>query len=320
MNLVPTAQEINALWPSVTDGTGALVTAKVAKRMLTRRFNFPAGLSTYIDTIADPWTDIYIHTNPTYQDVERKARASDVTTWRTVLIDIDPDENNPNAMPDSALAVVTQQLNELGYECCYLVIDSGRGRQVWLCLGSMAPLFTTGHLARRQAEAAAANFLRQLGPVTQFGCRIDPCTSDLSRLARLPGGINSKTGGRAKLLLVNKTRLPAMIFYEQWKVPDTAPAEPMPIPGDGNWSKRKALGYISLKAAYYIMDGWTSPGRRQAVYATAVSLAEAGVPAETAWQWVVDGNEKSKPRPLSDKDLSLAFENGWRKYAGTDRD
>ena len=292
----------------------ALVCAKVSGRLIARRFTTPLGLHTYICSVDGPGVDLYIHVNPTEPKCVSKARSEDVIFWSAVLIDIDP-SGKKSKNTNGAMWEVLKTLNEWGYAGSTLITDSGRGRQMWLMLNPLISFANKSTPTRQQAEAAAAHFLRKLNDtadIEKFGCVIDPCTSDLSRLARLPWTTNSKTNMRGYVIAYPISRVLTDDFYERWRVPDMAPAEPMVEPKDG-WSIKKVLAHITGKAATFLTSGWASPGRRGAIYAAAASLAEAGVPEMVAWDWVQRANKWCKPEPLGPSALQSPFDNGWKR-------
>ncbi len=162
----------------------------------------PAGLST-----AQRWTDEQVRALPTGSDFEGgiylasnplrngKGRASDadVVLTRVLLIDVDPVDSSELARTEAAKVateVVTMVRERLGVSPT--AVDSGRGQQIWLL---HEDLDQSSELRERLIAGLAARF-------DSAAVKIDRSVHNPSRLMRLPGTPNLKTGDLARLTRV----------------------------------------------------------------------------------------------------------------------
>lgn len=290
--------QIELIWPKLAPG--ALVCAKVAGRMLTRRFNKLDDLVSFADRM-NP-CDTFVHLNGTKPECVRKASVSDVVSWNNLLIDIDGTKEFLN---------VSTVLAELGYMGATTVVDSGRGIHMWLHLRT--PDDVWNGIQHNRLELAGAKFLRYLH---ERDHHVDTCTSDLPRIVRLPGTFNSRSKSIARVLGTPGWGVVlGEEFYERWKPTEEELARPT-IPS-GTLTLRALIPAISARASEYIISGAESPGRRGAVFACAKSLFEAGVTREQVDEYIRRGNDRSTPEPLRDEEVRRAIDNAWRKHAGT---
>jgi len=128
----------------------------------------------------DGWNH-YITGNAIAEGVRGRPGAADVTRRRVLLVDCDPEKtpDDPagvSARGRAAAAAVARAIFDL---CGGALINSGRGHQAWLRVGA-------GDDPERILGGLRARFETD-------GVKIDG-THDASRLMRLPGSINHRTG------------------------------------------------------------------------------------------------------------------------------
>lgn len=132
--------------------------------------------------------NLYLCGNPLKNKKTRKARDVDIAACRCLLVDIDPTRETPSPSPMNVAVAIQRTLGGT-------IVDSGRGAQVWL--------LHDDEVATRRALVLKA--LRQ-----RFGnehVKID-ATHDPSRLMRLPGTLNLKTGRRAEIVIPGDVVVP----------------------------------------------------------------------------------------------------------------
>lgn len=125
--------------------------------------------------------NLYICGNPLKAHKDRKAKNEDIAVVRCFLVDVDPvGEGTPS---DECLAFCRAVQQDFGGT----VVDSGRGFQLWLLHGPDVVPHREGmsHAIQKKYER----------PGTKMDSTFDP-----SRLMRLPGTINLKTGVKAQIL------------------------------------------------------------------------------------------------------------------------
>lgn len=123
--------------------------------------------------------NLYICLNPLKAKRSAKVRDQDIATSRVLLVDADPTDAGDGTLEFCQKA---KRLLAQG-----TIVSSGRGHQLWV---SHDPDLT-------EWRASVLEALRK-----RFGnptVKID-ATHDISRIARLPGTINLKTGKRSKIL------------------------------------------------------------------------------------------------------------------------
>ena len=168
----------------------------------------PKALSHILSNLRSKW-DLYFSINPSSRRSGVRIAASDVTHWRTVLLDVDPMSSDARPQ-EAALEYLTRAAQALGSDVPHTMIDSGRGVQVHLHL---TPFALTGDEVRARVRAAVGAFLRNLaGPSAAplFGCRLDLSCSDLARVARMPNTVNHKTGRWTTVLFDSSTKLSSL--------------------------------------------------------------------------------------------------------------
>ncbi len=234
-----------------------------------------------------PELDIYVSINPI--EAGQLRRAKHVTHLQHVLIDIDPTEDNDNPSPRAPIEHLISLL-PADLAAALFIVDSGRGVQAWL-----------GCVPReiRNTDAPlVAGWLRWLAEEWDLpGWKIDTSTSDLSRLARVPGTINSKTGRRASVI-----RQPFLRADWDWlEAHAHAVVEPKHITSPessaggikmGKFLPFKMLrGLVTLTARQFLEGDVAEGGRHKAAYAAAKSLQELGVESARARRFLKEGAE-----------------------------
>lgn len=223
-----------------------------------------------------------------------KARRQDVLAFEKLLVDIDP--VTCDLAPHAAAEDVVLALWRLGLPTgAITVLDSGRGLHLWLHFEhrGIASQEEAVDIERR-CNALLRHLSAALPP--EHGCRIDTCTSDLPRVARLPGSVNQGTGRPARVLSLGGGRAPRSVL--QSFVPAAPPERQRPS-DVGNLAA--VLPHLSWRATQFLKLGVEQGGRHAAAVAAARSLREAGVPHERALAWMLEGAQRALPAlPVSE--------------------
>jgi hypothetical protein len=135
--------------------------------------------------------------------------------------------------------------------------------------------------------------------------RLDSSCSDLPRLVRLPGTINTKTGRLAQFLGVGE---PDQRIHSELlrRFGLSSPSGHIPRPTAGDWRRNYHL--LTGRAKRFLALGWEEPGRHSAAFATAASLAEIGVGEEDIERLVLRGASRSIP-PLEEYEAKRCIRN-----------
>lgn len=250
--------------------------------------------------------DFYVTLNPS-MGLGVKAKSAEVSHWSRILIDIDP--VTPDALPPYACGLVCgllmRRFDDIGSSMT--VIDSGRGYQVWI---ELEPLPIASREQARRIERSISKLYQSVAP-EGGGCRIDTSCSDLGRVARCPGTLNTKSGRLAEIL-TRYSAWPLTPFSPRRILDAFPPEEDLHTPIVGPVPHKGIIPYLSERAANFFTDGVTEPGRHAAAYALAASLRELGVPREEALSMVVSGGSLCRP-PLSDMECARATRNAYEK-------
>lgn len=289
-------QELETVWSLLSRNNGLRYFAKRGDLTLAGRALTAAHLEGIVNS--NPGFDWYVGLNPTRgHGTPPKARSRDVIEWAWVLLDIDP--VSQGADPEKCLNLIldTHHLHEVS-----VVIDSGRGRQAWI---SVLPVALRNPSHRGQVEAATSAWLFDLDPFA-FNCRVDVSCRDLSRVARLPGTLNSKSGRMSSIISLptsslDPERIMACLPPEQGTehraMPDASLAELLPA--------------LTETAISFLTEGVFSPGRHSACYACARACAQARVFRTRALDLLLTGASLCHP-PLPSRDvvriLNAAFD------------
>lgn len=251
----------------------------------------PARLERWMALYADH--DCYIQLNPTRSRTLVRPRASDISHLQAILIDIDPAPHMASLDLFPGVAPFWINLLEKDYGVpseSISAIRSGRGVQLWLHVEPI-PIVGTGSLAR--AVRAFVNDVARNNTSSLTIEVVDTACSDLGRLARLPGTVNTKTGQRAELLSMG-IPVPAL-----WLFPFDSDETTSQIVDNGVQNPRTHWPDVAsaiTHAAYdYIVNGVEEPGRHKASVACARSLREACVPPENALEYLMLGAGRCTP-------------------------
>ncbi len=224
--------------------------------------------------------DFYLQANvcdPKFNGV--KCATKHITHWRMLIEDYDPagDVGGQPLPPPAAL-------NSRRKVVCF----SGRGWQLWTRLELRAVVDAA------QCERGMAAWLRHPNRALypQDGWKLDPTCSDLARVVRCPGSVNTKTGARARVRDAGEV-LRAHDTILRLAGP---PPEPVNIPLDVDLTKLLSIcGHLMGSSRNFILNGIPTPGRHARAYSTAKNLSEIGVLGEDAERWLMHGAAKSSP-------------------------
>jgi|SRR6185503_8711371 len=284
-------------------------------------------------------TDCYFTPNPVVPGFGRRPSSAHVAYVRCLLIDLDPcvetiqiggaeaqrrnsgsivgrdiSPTNPRDAVSRLLwtgieeRVISYAQNLLGLELHPDRIDSGRGRQLWL---RFEPTPVVSQEEKSLWRTAIGAFLYRLdqdcGDLGGF--RVDTSCSDLPRLVRLPGTINSKTGNRAGFY-----GEPGQVhqgFGEALLERFGVPPAPKPRPSGGDW--RRSYHLLSARAKRFFADGWAEPGRHSAAFAAAASMKnDVGAGYDITERMVLLGAMKCSP-PLDPHEARRCTRNAFKE-------
>lgn len=272
----------------------------------------PVGLKRIVANY--PEHNLYVGLNPARRSKKLRIGSRDVSRFQAFLVDIDPIA--PESDPMTAMKEVLACAHDLlGEEYHPVIVDSGRGIQLWF--RSFDPIAVTEETVRGW-ELAIGAFLRQLarGLDERGGCRVDTSCSDLARLARLPGSTNQKSGRLVTILEPGERSrgLGDRLGRFECRL-DTAQAPH--VSGVRTW--QRVFHSLTVTARRFITEGVDEPGRHGACYAAAASMKELGVSIESAAQAVRLGSSLCRPM-LSEADAFRAMRNAYTGRGSGDQD
>lgn len=138
---------------------------------------------------------LYLGLSPLATAQGGRARDDEAAAVRVLLVDADPDDTTPAARAAAAeLADAARALLGARLGVRPALVDSGRGRQVWLRHEAAGPGDERASGLRRRLLAALARRL------DRPGAHVDVAVHNASRLARMPGTANLRTGEFARVL------------------------------------------------------------------------------------------------------------------------
>lgn len=233
--------------------------------------------------------NIYVSLNPTTCTIGKRHATSDVTHWSFFPVDIDPDT------PDAPVAKTTDLVleymrSEFSLKDEPIVIDSGRGRQLWYRLKDYPlnhPAIATsfeGAIPAGHARRAMRYWLSRISSAMpeDTACKIDPTVSDLPRVMRCPGTVNLKTG-RTATVVNGMTHVFDLLGNQLIAgTPEESLAhEPRGmVSSSKTW--KEAYPFLTWACRRYLMEGQSEPGRHTALWLLIKNLHEHGVEKEQA--------------------------------------
>lgn len=242
----------------------------------------PRELVRFVESL-DGKYNIYVGLNPTTSTVGTRHSASDVTHWSFFPVDVDPTEPNPD--PAGAAEEAKKLMREyFGISHEPIVIDSGRGRQLWYRLSDYI-LDENSTFKRGVCRRAMQHWLRRLSENVAYGdsgCRIDTSVSDLPRVMRCPGTVNLKTGKRGSIVTDYTEAFCAlgedMIRLAPKNTFDTSRV--VVVDSSSPW--QVAFPHLTRRAQDYLTSGKEEPGRHATMWHTVKKLYEVGVSEDAA--------------------------------------
>jgi hypothetical protein len=235
--------------------------------------------------------NLYVALNPTTSTIGKRHGTSDVTHWSFFPVDIDPD--TPDApVAETSRMVINWMRAEFGINGDPIIIDSGRGRQLWYRLSDYplthgdstpAELDSRPWIPGARARRAMRYWLSRIAdavPSSFTSCKIDPTVSDLPRVMRLPGTINLKTRRRGAVLNPLTTVYDTLGDEMIRKTPEKDLAyEPRgEVLSVSSW--QQAIPHLTRACRDYLTEGKSEPGRHTAMWHLVKNLKERGVEQE----------------------------------------
>lgn len=246
--------------------------------------------------------NVYVCLNPA-RPHGIKPRSRDVYEFRQLLVDLDPILDG-FAIWDAEQEAMSE-LIRLGVRprgCAH--VYSGRGVQLWVQFETQT---FNDDIQRSALEQRCAAFLRAIKLSASCGVRVDPCTSDLPRLARLPGSVNQSTGQLARIKSKPGCRNKMELLWQQQVI---LPPERKRVCSDLT-NLFPVLPHLTWRATEFLKLGVGEPGRHAACVAAARSLRDTGVPVHLATEWLNEGAGKCSPQ-LGEEDVKRIVEDTWR--------
>ena len=225
--------------------------------------------------------DVYVAPNPTMHCAGTRHTAADVTHWSFLFLDVDPveEENYPHLFLSRTLNLLEDKVCKNLKQC--ITLDSGRGVQAWIRLEDWPITDNTAMIgiSRKNARKVMGWWLNALAATmgTQCGCRLDTTVSDLPRVMRMPGTINTKTGRIASFIRTTQYQHEGLAQLLVVGTPDSVFNEPEigPLPPGTPW--QMVFTKLTLQAQNYLTKGKEDPGRHTTCWHTARKLQELGI-------------------------------------------
>lgn len=290
------------------DGTVRLTAKHAALGVTGGVIKSRAALSRALHNFEVGGWDIYVGANPA-RGTRIKAATREVEVWRYLIIDLDPVA--PECAPELAIEQVLAAAESSLLDGCVqsaAVAFTGRGAQAWVAL---TPRDLRTQDDRNEAERGMGAVLHRLKLLwgDKLGYRIDTSTSDLARIVRCPGTINTKTGKRARLVRLQGDR--AIEAERILSLAGPAPPEPEPIIGEKCSNLNHVAPHLNERARQFLRMGVTEGERHKSAYAAAANLRELGIPFDVAIHWIRRGGRKCYPK-LYSMECDHAAREAWK--------
>lgn len=231
--------------------------------------------------------NLYLQANQGRRTGKIKLSWEDITRWRFVIVDLDPDADTI-APPESLL-----------WSAQSMRLFSGRGYQFWIPVEGEPAL--GADLPPERAERLMRGWLNHLHKHEQQWCpgwTVDTTCSDLARVVRCPGSVNQRTGQRACFEAMLGGKLIAPTDLEQFIAPPPPPlAEPIE-----SANLLEVIPHLNGVSRMFLLIGVESPGRHRACYSTCMNLHELGVPRERTRNWLSYGASICS-EPLTEREV-----------------
>ena len=241
--------------------------------------------------------DVYACLNPA-RTTKGKPTIADITAVRWFMVDVDPlaDTVLPNYGPVNEW-LRNWLANELGIDhYAPTTVFTGRGFQLWVPVAH-----TTETMC---AHAGIKGLIQQLATElpAEFGVKVDTTSGEISRVARLPGTINSKTGLMAEIVQHPREQhaecsLEALDKFAvmQYSVPAQQSLE--------GGTYEQIITALSPWSREFVLHGVASSvtSRHGRGYALLQELKNLGVARNFAHQMLISGCHRCKP-PITDTD------------------
>lgn len=242
----------------ILSGERFAVAAIEGRRIAPACFDRPADAEAWFGQQSG---NLYLTGNPVLPGTTARPSASDVAALRIQLADIDP-TGDDLAPAGRAAFDLWEFLGRRG-----ALVDSGRGHQVWV---RVDPDVDRALLGRWVAHRFSAQ-----------GVKIDG-THDPSRLMRLPGSTNAKTGRVAKVLADGVRRNVSRADVESWTSGWTPPKARAVAPASqGDADPLEVMQWIRGAT----LEVWEAPptaDRSKRDFLLVLHLLRAGCPQDVA--------------------------------------
>ena len=314
----PNSAELDAAW-KLFEWNGSLrLTAKLGENGVTGGvIKSKQALYRACHNLEHGGWDIYVGANPA-RGTGIKAATREVEVWRYLVIDLDPIA--PECAPELAIeqALIEGSGMVHGLAKAATVAFTGRGAQAWV--GVSPHYLRDSSSSRAEVERGMGAFLHRLRLQwgDRLGYRIDTSTSDLARIVRCPGTINTKTGRRARVI---RQHIPILEdgsptchqldVQEIIRLAGPAPPEPVAVVDEKCSNLNIVAPHLNDRARKFLREGLEEGERHKSAYAAAANLRELGVHYSNAVAWVLRGGRKCRPK-LRAGDCQHAVNEAWK--------
>jgi hypothetical protein len=234
----------------------------------------PTEIAARIETVPRGF-DMYIQLNASRLGWRFRPSAQYVPAIQGVLVDLDPNKDVDHTSMDDLDTAYGHLLKSSVNRGQVTVVDSGRGYQLWVLTQNLPP----------EQAPRIATFLRSFPKMSS--CKVDTACSDLPRLARCPGTLNTRVGERAQFLTIGARPKSGDWLRAFPPMAVLPPPEPAPIEGGQNW--QVYFSRLTTAAQRFILSGAMRGGRHRGAFAAAASMRDAGAPADVALEAVREG-------------------------------